>query len=95
MKPFVIFAVTLMPSFVAPCVGAWIETKAVVMISTMNMMSLPAWERGLKQCKRGKQSHKVQSLPAWERGLKQKIVSIRGNPSRVAPCVGAWIETNL
>ena len=33
------------------------------------------------------------SLPTWERGLKRPARSHRPAHSRVAPYVGAWIET--
>ena len=35
------------------------------------MMSLPSWERGLKQLVKAKQEKQEVSLPSWERGLKQ------------------------
>ena len=33
------------------------------------------------------------SLPTWERGLKLGILGLGGLTLRVAPHVGAWIET--
>ena len=33
------------------------------------------------------------SLPAWERGLKLNRKVYVLIPDKVAPCVGAWIET--
>ena len=60
----------------------------------LNMQSHPTWVRGLKQpgfgfCLKSD----IQSHPTWVRGLK-----LFGNENelcskRVAPYVGAWIET--
>ena len=38
-------------------------------------MSLPTWERGLKQRLRYGRVREVMSLPTWERGLKQNGVN--------------------
>ena len=54
--------------------------------------SLPSWERGLKQGGLGDYTELVVSLPSWERGLKRGDVP-RWFVLRVAPLVGAWIET--
>ena len=55
--------------------------------------SHPMWVRGLKL-------HSVlivrcdqKSHPMWVRGLKQKQRILSMKPDRVAPHVGAWIET--
>ena len=34
------------------------------------------------------------SRPAWARGLKHHVSGDNGGATSVAPCVGAWIETN-
>src|SRR5690242_15044084 len=57
-------------------------------------VSPPAWGRGLKR-RRGYGCVTVRpSPPAWGRGLKPVVASPRWCGSRVAPCVGAWIETD-
>ena len=55
---------------VAPHVGAWIETLIYVKASFLEM-SLPMWERGLKQYPVRMLVDGIESLPMWERGLKQ------------------------
>ena len=50
------------------------------------------WERGLKQCYGTLLDGDYWSLPMWERGLKPKTLSQLAR-KRVAPHVGAWIET--
>ena len=71
---------------VAPCVGAWIETTEIWTTSTVNM-SLPAWERGLKQPTPRLPSSPTSSLPAWERGLKLLYKDARVDMSMSLP---AW-----
>ncbi len=78
--------------YVAPSVGAWIETFLFDKTDRL-LVSLPPWERGLKQ-------HDFRflwfinvSLPPWERGLKPLKVRRELLCHRVAPSVGAWIET--
>ena len=56
-------------SLVAPLVGAWIETLTQVQ-KAYPQMSLPSWERGLKQSKYAHIHKCIWSLPSWERGLK-------------------------
>ena len=56
-------------------------------------MSLPSWERGLKPENDDPVVRKDLSLPSWERGLKHLLCSPFLSPFRVAPFVGAWIET--
>ena len=55
--------------------------------------SLPMWERGLKRNHHQVGDIRQRSLPMWERGLKR----IRGRVIRirVAPHVGAWVETTM
>ena len=57
-------------AYVAPRVGAWIETLITAIIFAEESMSLPAWERGLKHSCPLAQVFAKLSLPAWERGLK-------------------------
>ena len=76
---------------VAPYVGAWIETYTQA-CSCRNTESHPTWVRGLKLVGcvaffSGRGSH-----PTWVRGLKRHK-SVQRNAHRVAPYVGAWIET--
>ena len=51
------------------------------------------WVRGLKPVCRISQVLEVLSHPMWVRGLKPLIPMILSRPTRVAPYVGAWIET--
>ena len=39
-------------------------------------------------------SRKIKSLPSWERGLKHTRCLLSWTGLRVAPLVGAWIETD-
>ena len=55
--------------------------------------SLPMWERGLKRLVEHHVIHIVKSLPMWERGLKLEMYLGAQGQYRVAPHVGAWIET--
>ena len=77
---------------VAPRVGAWIETQLWQRRKTAQMSPL-AWGRGLKLPAIRGQSYNVVSPLAWGRGLKHGGVTIRAPFFRVAPRVGAWIET--
>ncbi len=52
------------------------------------------WERGLKHLLLYVIFFNAWSLPMWERGLKQILRCGRCGGCRVAPHVGAWIETN-
>ena len=55
--------------FVAPYVGAWIETKALSRVKP-NVSSHPTWVRGLKQTEGLKDVNVNLSHPTWVRGLK-------------------------
>ena len=55
--------------FVAPFVGAWIETTGFSE-NPQEETSLPSWERGLKLTSPGFLPGQHRSLPSWERGLK-------------------------
>ena len=54
--------------------------------------SHPTWVRGLKSRVRYGRVGLIESHPTWVRGLKSRKVTSSGNPKRVAPHVGAWIE---
>ena len=54
---------------VAPHVGAWIETSERLEQQD-STLSLPMWERGLKQVVDTPVDLNYLSLPMWERGLK-------------------------
>ena len=54
---------------VAPCVGAWIETKLMQTLIRLQK-SHPAWVRGLKHAFHYRTDHRLESHPAWVRGLK-------------------------
>ena len=74
--------------------GAWIETGRSLCCFAPDV-SHPAWVRGLKRKAVADEEADDESHPAWVRGLKLynqlcTIVAIR-----VAPRVGAWIETCL
>jgi len=56
--------------YVAPCVGAWIETPSQAQLWRLTYVSRPAWARGLKQYVKGGTIQYVKSRPAWARGLK-------------------------
>ena len=58
-------------------------------------MSLPMWERGLKHQSVRHWHPSSWSLPMWERGLKLADKRNKQNLARVAPHVGAWIETQM
>ena len=55
--------------FVAPYVGAWIETPFKPVIR-MGVLSHPTWVRGLKQLFLRQIPHAILSHPTWVRGLK-------------------------
>ncbi len=77
---------------VAPRVGAWIETIARSPTPCVNW-SRPVWARGLKRLHWNNQSLSHMSRPVWARGLKQERNRTCRRTIRVAPRVGAWIET--
>ena len=72
--------------------GAWIETPWYSLWGHV-FVSLPIWERGLKQDAQGADSPASLSLPIWERGLKHTNPGRHCNNTLVAPYMGAWIET--
>ncbi len=72
--------------------GAWIETLVNAVTSGISM-SHPTWVRGLKPKQCYGQNHIEVSHPTWVRGLKLLIKALPIPPVRVAPHVGAWIET--
>ena len=82
-------------NFVAPYVGAWIETFRSMNGTPLARMSHPMWVRGLKlPC-----SHWAVTLTevapyvgAWIETEHPYIVK---DVKAVAPYVGAWIETYL
>ena len=83
---------TIKSEFVAPYVGAWIETK---MVETMGLIpkSHPTWVRGLKhtswQALAGSQV--APYVGAW---IETGCLPSGCANSRVAPYVGTWIETS-
>ena len=82
-----------MTNYVAPYVGAWIETQSY-MTEVDSSESHPTWVRGLKRFSCVGNSNGTRSHPTWVRGLKQKKTK-SGKPVTVAPYVGAWIETRV
>ena len=79
-------------TLVAPRVGAWIETARTDNNRGENL-SHPVWVRGLKHGKEFALVRARVSHPVWVRGLKQTGVRQKTDRQKVAPCVGAWIET--
>ena len=73
---------------VAPCVGAWIETKIYEELQIW-VSSHPAWVRGLKLAFAGSSSAKSESHPAWVRGLKHLQRRIYMQHSKSHP---AWVR---
>ena len=77
---------------VAPLVGAWIETRYLYKKVALKE-SHPSWVRGLKRDGNVVDVVTTESHPSWVRGLKPQKLVIHGTSVRVAPLVGAWIET--
>ena len=73
--------------------GAWIETVWILAHYDFNE-SLPMWERGLKLGLVVAIGVWTVSLPMWERGLKRVQSYYYVCQIKVAPHVGAWIETH-
>ena len=57
------------------------------------MMSHPVWVRGLKLMSELSDSINALSHPVWVRGLKLEVTLSNNSDYKVAPRVGAWIET--
>ena len=78
--------------FVAPRVGAWIETDAAGPSSEVKRVAprVGAWIETRRRSRRGARHS---SHPVWVRGLKQVPRHTGAHLLRVAPRVGAWIET--
>ena len=77
---------------VAPHVGAWIETLALA-FAAFFAASHPMWVRGLKLNVSPYLACLALSHPMWVRGLKPERCCSCQEGTRVAPHVGAWIET--
>ena len=77
---------------VTPCVGVWIETVRVLLIS-LGLPSHPAWVCGLKLVILISMSNLILSHPAWVCGLKLPLWLVLSRLLQVTPCVGVWIET--
>ena len=78
--------------FVAPYVGAWIETL-IRIIRSIRIKSHPTWVRGLKQ--EDKPYHHIVKrvapyVGAWIETFDDYFIF---TSLEVAPYVGAWIET--
>ena len=80
--------------FVAPHVGAWIETFCCTGNSPL-CASHPMWVRGLKPQMEVGNIRFYQSHPMWVRGLKHFAQKLGTHQIKVAPHVGAWIETSI
>ena len=59
------------------------------------MMSHPVWVRGLKLVGLTRNLVLYPSHPVWVRGLKRVIEKEKWTNKKVAPRVGAWIETEI
>ena len=77
---------------VAPYVGAWIETYIIGTEADFKK-SHPTWVRGLKHYDTPLIQPVLKSHPTWVRGLKHHLLLPSPLFFRVAPYVGAWIET--
>ena len=78
--------------YVAPRVGAWIETLVAPRLRVPKV-SHPVWVRGLKPCHKARPKTPTRVAPrvgAWIETPKQKAKEMM---RWVAPRVGAWIET--
>ena len=60
----------------------------------LNMQSHPTWVRGLKPSISNIMKTNFKSHPTWVRGLKPNGLIIMIRLIKVAPYVGAWIETH-
>ena len=58
-----------------------------------SLLSHPTWVRGLKLIRSKLVESCQQSHPTWVRGLKHNAVASGYALGKVAPYVGAWIET--
>ena len=79
--------------FVAPLVGAWIETMQLIILLNLHV-SHPSWVRGLKLSFTRFLLISGLSHPSWVRGLKLGDWTRYVQRVEVAPLVGAWIETS-
>ena len=79
---------------VAPYVGAWIETEIQSETWESSNESHPTWVRGLKHYYVTHIALHHRSHPTWVRGLKHGVRQRERRERRVAPYVGAWIETS-
>ena len=78
--------------YVAPYVGAWIET-GWLRSKCQLAVSHPMWVRGLKHKSLNVTAYVCASHPMWVRGLKLLYYTRAVILRPVAPYVGAWIET--
>ena len=78
--------------YVAPRVGAWIETDQLSDLKSPTQVAprVGAW---IETVPAGRLPKSCQSHPVWVRGLKQAAVNCFIDCINVAPRVGAWIET--
>ena len=73
--------------------GAWIETDNATTVPDGYTESPLAWGRGLKRVAANQPQLTLLSPLAWGRGLKLARARMSLYVQRVAPRVGAWIET--
>ena len=60
------------------------------------VLSHPVWVRGLKRADDPRYfTTQAESHPVWVRGLKHQQATTMTEAIRVAPRVGAWIETKI
>ncbi len=72
--------------------GAWVETTLPENFNRCRVSRLP-WARGLKRYCNFKQRKRYESRLPWARGLKLFPRATPISSERVAPPVGAWVET--
>ena len=80
--------------FVAPHVGAWIETS-VTGVNAIPLMSRPTWARGLKRKHYAALLQLPQVAPHVGAWIETRKEAKMNKNDLVAPHVGAWIETAL
>ena len=78
--------------YVAPHVGAWIETR-IVRASCGRAPVAPHVGAWIETPRSAPSLPSPSSHPMWVRGLKQNLKPLEMQQIQVAPHVGAWIET--
>ena len=77
-----------MDSYVAPHVGAWIETGDLI-FNIVEAQSHPMWVRGLKLLQHLARDKFRTSHPMWVRGLKLKVKKVLDEVDKSHPM---WVR---